>query len=188
LRLHPIFAPEYLVQALHLYREAFTPRATLREPYAMAGVPVIVATTDAEGLSGSHPQSIGGAEAAAGESMDGLWNERNREQYACKTPHLSIFFVFWRAVNKRKPEVLITYISSIERHAAVCIGLLRGVGSGIRQAARAEQNSCLQLAAPPMAHASLGSVPESIPISRVRRHAKLITCKGPPPPALRPEY
>jgi luciferase family oxidoreductase group 1 len=44
------FAPEYLLPALHLYRETFTPSAALREPYAMAGVPVIVAPTDAEAL------------------------------------------------------------------------------------------------------------------------------------------
>jgi luciferase family oxidoreductase group 1 len=42
------FAPQYLLQALDLYRETFTPSAVLREPYAMAGVPVIVADTDAE--------------------------------------------------------------------------------------------------------------------------------------------
>jgi luciferase family oxidoreductase group 1 len=42
------FAPEYLLAALYLYRESFTPSPALREPYAMAGVPVIVAPTDAE--------------------------------------------------------------------------------------------------------------------------------------------
>jgi luciferase family oxidoreductase group 1 len=42
------FAPEYLLPALHLYRETFTPGPVLREPYAMAGVPVIVAPTDGE--------------------------------------------------------------------------------------------------------------------------------------------
>jgi luciferase family oxidoreductase group 1 len=42
------FAPQYLLQALDLYRQTFTPSAVLRESYAMAGVPVIVAATDAE--------------------------------------------------------------------------------------------------------------------------------------------
>lgn len=41
------FAPEYLLPALRLYRESFTPSPVLREPYAMAGVPVIVAPTNA---------------------------------------------------------------------------------------------------------------------------------------------
>jgi luciferase family oxidoreductase group 1 len=42
------FAPEYLIPALQLYRGTFRPNSTLRQPYAMAGLPVIVAPTDAE--------------------------------------------------------------------------------------------------------------------------------------------
>jgi alkanesulfonate monooxygenase SsuD/methylene tetrahydromethanopterin reductase-like flavin-dependent oxidoreductase (luciferase family) len=37
-----------LLQALDLYRPTFIPSAVLRESYAMPGVPVIVAATDAE--------------------------------------------------------------------------------------------------------------------------------------------
>jgi luciferase family oxidoreductase group 1 len=42
------FAPELLHEALHLYREGFRPSASLRAPYAMIGIPVIAAKSDAE--------------------------------------------------------------------------------------------------------------------------------------------
>lgn len=41
------FAPGYLLEALHLYRSQFRPSAMLDEPYAMVGMPVIVADNDA---------------------------------------------------------------------------------------------------------------------------------------------
>ncbi|ODC03099.1 luciferase [Terasakiispira papahanaumokuakeensis] len=40
------FAPGYLDEALHLYRQQFQPSEVLDEPYAMVGMPVIVADTD----------------------------------------------------------------------------------------------------------------------------------------------
>ena len=42
------FAPTYLFEALHLYREHFKPSSGLASPYAMACVNVIAADTDAE--------------------------------------------------------------------------------------------------------------------------------------------
>ena len=42
------FAPDSLYQALEVYRTRFEPSAQLDKPYAMAGVNVIVAETDAE--------------------------------------------------------------------------------------------------------------------------------------------
>src|SRR6478609_1964144 len=42
------FAPDALIQALAIYRERFKPSAQLATPYAMAGVHVIAAETDAE--------------------------------------------------------------------------------------------------------------------------------------------
>lgn len=42
------FAPDALTQALYLYRNAFQPSPQLDHPYAMVGVNVIVAETDAE--------------------------------------------------------------------------------------------------------------------------------------------
>jgi luciferase family oxidoreductase group 1 len=42
------FAPDYLLQALHLYRERFRPSAQLQAPWAMAAVPVFAAETSVE--------------------------------------------------------------------------------------------------------------------------------------------
>jgi luciferase family oxidoreductase group 1 len=42
------FAPDALYQALEVYRSRFEPSAQLDKPYAMAGVNVIIAETDAE--------------------------------------------------------------------------------------------------------------------------------------------
>ena len=42
------FAPRLLMQALDVYRRQFQPSATLQKPYAIVGVPVIAAPTDAE--------------------------------------------------------------------------------------------------------------------------------------------
>ncbi|WP_017429395.1 LLM class flavin-dependent oxidoreductase [Vreelandella jeotgali] len=42
------FAPGYLLEALHIYRNEFQPSAVLEEPYAMIGMPVTVADTDAQ--------------------------------------------------------------------------------------------------------------------------------------------
>lgn len=41
------FAPGYLLEALHLYRSQFRPSAMLDEPYAMVGMPLLVADNDA---------------------------------------------------------------------------------------------------------------------------------------------
>jgi luciferase family oxidoreductase group 1 len=42
------FAPRLLMQALDVYRSHFQPSASLEKPYAIVGVPVIAAPTDAE--------------------------------------------------------------------------------------------------------------------------------------------
>jgi luciferase family oxidoreductase group 1 len=42
------FAPDSLMQALHVYRTTFKPSAQLEQPYAMVGVNVITAETDSE--------------------------------------------------------------------------------------------------------------------------------------------
>lgn len=82
------FAPEYLLPALHLYREAFAPSTVLAEPYAMAGVPVIVAPTDTEAqrlsttpqqrflaLIRHQPVEL----KPPVDSMDGLWSELEKQ-------------------------------------------------------------------------------------------------------------
>lgn len=42
------FAPRMVREALHIYREAFQPSEVLDQPYAMLGVPLVAADTDAE--------------------------------------------------------------------------------------------------------------------------------------------
>jgi len=42
------FAPQMMMQALEIYREGFRPSARLEKPYAMAGLNVFAAETDAE--------------------------------------------------------------------------------------------------------------------------------------------
>jgi luciferase family oxidoreductase group 1 len=42
------FAPGYLFEALRLYREQFRPSAILDEPYAMVGMPLVAADSDAQ--------------------------------------------------------------------------------------------------------------------------------------------
>ena len=56
------FAPRILHQALDVYRQSFKPSAALVKPYAMVGVPVIAAASDAEAwfLASSSYQNIHG--------------------------------------------------------------------------------------------------------------------------------
>ncbi len=82
------FAPELLLPALRLYRSGFRPSAFLQKSYAIAGVPLVAARTDAEAhrLATSplqrHLRLIRGEPIFTPppvESMDGLWNEAERE-------------------------------------------------------------------------------------------------------------
>jgi luciferase family oxidoreductase group 1 len=54
------FAPRLLLQALDVYRTRFQPSATLAEPYAVVGVPLVAAPTDeeAEFLASSTYQRV----------------------------------------------------------------------------------------------------------------------------------
>jgi luciferase family oxidoreductase group 1 len=76
------FAPQLLLEALHVYRSSFTPSAALQAPYAMAGITVVAADSDAEAkrLFTSHLQSFvnlrRGKPAPVPpplETMDGFW-------------------------------------------------------------------------------------------------------------------
>jgi luciferase family oxidoreductase group 1 len=78
------FAPAMLMDALEIYRERFRPSEYLRSPYAMAGVPVVAADTDAtaERLVTSaiqrHLNLMRGKPIFVPppvESMDRLWSE-----------------------------------------------------------------------------------------------------------------
>lgn len=86
------FAPQMMLEAIQLYREDFTPSASLTQPYVMVGLPVLAADTDAqaEHLATSARQRI--LRLIRGQpiftpppvaSMDGLWNAA--EQRAVET-------------------------------------------------------------------------------------------------------
>jgi luciferase family oxidoreductase group 1 len=81
------FAPRMLHEALRLYRENFQPSKWMEKPYAMVGIPVVAAESDAEAqflatsmyqrilrLHRGHPILI----PPPIESMDGKWNEFER--------------------------------------------------------------------------------------------------------------
>lgn len=76
------FAPDYLLPALQLYQETFSPGESGQQPYAMVGLPIIVAPTDAEAqyllttpqqrfLALMRNQSVELKPPV--DSMDGLW-------------------------------------------------------------------------------------------------------------------
>ena len=82
------FAPQYVEPALELYRRSFRPSASLAQPYAMAGLPVIAADTDAEArrllttpqqrfLALIRNQPVEQKVPVA--SMDGLWNPAEQQ-------------------------------------------------------------------------------------------------------------
>lgn len=82
------FAPEYLLPALQIYRESFRPSGILSEPYAMAGVPVIVAPTDEEAqrlLTTPQQRFLALIRGQAVElkppvdSMDGVWSAQEKQ-------------------------------------------------------------------------------------------------------------
>lgn len=82
------FAPELLYQAIQLYRQQFQPSKHLDKPYVMAGIPLIAAPTDQEAsrLATSPKQRflklIRGEpifSVPPVETMNGLWNEAERE-------------------------------------------------------------------------------------------------------------
>lgn len=88
------FAPDYLLEALRVYRSQFKPSAALERPYAIVGVNVVAADTDAEArrlFTSQQIQSVGalrGARTLLGppvDSMDGRWNGAERQAVEHKT-------------------------------------------------------------------------------------------------------
>jgi luciferase family oxidoreductase group 1 len=76
------FAPDLLMQALHIYRAEFKPSDRLAQPYTMAGVAVFAAETDAEArrlFTSLQQQFVNLRRGRPGpvqppvDSMDGLW-------------------------------------------------------------------------------------------------------------------
>lgn len=81
------FAPDYLLQALDLYRSAFTPSRMLDKPYVMIGLNVIAADSaeEASWLATTDEQQvlnlIRGRTSEYNppvENMDALWNEQEK--------------------------------------------------------------------------------------------------------------
>jgi luciferase family oxidoreductase group 1 len=81
------FAPDQMMQALHLYRANFKPSASLQKPYAMLGLNVFAADTDAEAqrLATSLQQAFinlhrgtPGPLQPPVDSMEGRWTEAER--------------------------------------------------------------------------------------------------------------
>ena len=85
------FAPELLMQALHLYRSAYKPSARWPTPYAMVACNVVVADSDAEAafhFTSIQQRFLGMRRGVRGPlprpvpSMDGLWSTAERETVA----------------------------------------------------------------------------------------------------------
>jgi len=81
------FAPVLLREALAIYREEFRPSRYLATPYAMAGVPLVAAESDAEAQRLSTSTLQRGLRLIRGEkifvpppveSMDGVWSDAER--------------------------------------------------------------------------------------------------------------
>lgn len=77
------FAPDYLDQALEIYRSEFRPSAQLAQPYAMAAIGVYAAATDAEAARLFTSQKLNFLNLRRGrpgplpppvDSMDGRWS------------------------------------------------------------------------------------------------------------------
>jgi len=77
------FAPDHLMEALEIYRQQFKPSETLQKPYAMAGLSVVAADTDAEAHRLFTSLQQGWINLRRGQpgpllppvdSMDGFWS------------------------------------------------------------------------------------------------------------------
>ena len=82
------FAPELLLPALRIYRTGFRPSRYLDRSYAIAGVPLVAARTDAEANRLATSPLLRHLRLIRGEpiftpppvaSMDGLWNAAEKE-------------------------------------------------------------------------------------------------------------
>lgn len=81
------FAPEYLLQALHIYHSNFRPSAALDKPYVMVGVGITAADTvnEARRLATSQQQQFlniirgrTGKLQPPVDSMEGLWTMQEK--------------------------------------------------------------------------------------------------------------
>ena len=83
------FAPDHLMEALEIYRQRFRPSAQLDRPYAMAGLSVVAADTDAEAHRLFTSLQQGWINLRRGrpgpllppvDTMEGVWSEMERAQ------------------------------------------------------------------------------------------------------------
>jgi luciferase family oxidoreductase group 1 len=81
------FAPDYIMQALELYRSNFQPSEALDKPYVMTGINIVAADTDEEArrlATSSEQQFLNIIRGRTGqlnppvESMDPLWSEHEK--------------------------------------------------------------------------------------------------------------
>ncbi|MBV5325605.1 MAG: LLM class flavin-dependent oxidoreductase, partial [Rhodospirillaceae bacterium] len=82
------FAPDYLMRALDIYRSTFQPSAALAKPYAMAGLNVFAAETDAAArrlFTSLQQQFINLRRGTPGplppprDSLDGFWSPMEQQ-------------------------------------------------------------------------------------------------------------
>jgi luciferase family oxidoreductase group 1 len=83
------FAPDLLLPALDIYRTRFKPSAQLDRPYAMAGINVIAAATDAEARRLATTQQMSFADIFSGrrglsqppiDDIDTYWSRDEKAQ------------------------------------------------------------------------------------------------------------
>ncbi|MDB5891634.1 MAG: alkane 1-monooxygenase [Polaromonas sp.] len=83
------FAPDLLIPALDIYRSRFKPSAQLSRPYAMAGINVIAADTDAEAKRLATTQQMSFADIVSGrrglsnppiDDIEAYWSPHERAQ------------------------------------------------------------------------------------------------------------
>ena len=95
------FAPDFLHEALDIYRRFFNPSATLERPYVMVGVNAFAADSDAEGrrlFSSAQQQFLNMVRGTPGllpppmDSMDRLWLPQERALVEQRTALLGHWF------------------------------------------------------------------------------------------------
>jgi luciferase family oxidoreductase group 1 len=107
------FAPQELLEAFRIYRESFQPSSALASPYAMAGVPLVAAPTDAEAQYLATSVYQRGLRLIRGEPiftppptdrMDDLWSPAER---AAVESRLGVAIIGGPETVQRKVEALL---------------------------------------------------------------------------------
>ena len=110
------FAPQFVEPALDLYRRSFRASSTLAEPYAMIGLPVLAAGTEAEAqrlLTTPQQRFLSLVRGLPVElkppvdSMDGLWNPMEQQAVEAR---LSLAVVGDAAGVQRQLQHLVNWL------------------------------------------------------------------------------